>query len=77
MSAARPPVAGEDPGADLLEAAEIVHVRAEQRHPRHRGTADLGEQRSELLVFGRGSWARELAFDDAVLRAHLARSSQP
>lgn len=30
-----------------------------------------------LLVFGRGSWARELAFDDAVLRAHAARVSQP
>lgn len=26
-----------------------------------------------MLVFGRGSWERELAFDDAVQRAHDAR----
>lgn len=25
-----------------------------------------------LLVFGRGSWDRELAFDDAVHQAHVA-----
>lgn len=30
-----------------------------------------------LALYGRDSWSHELAFDDAVSRAHLARVAQP
>lgn len=50
-------------------------------HPHHsrldvEGAVLLALLVAAMLVFGRGSWERELAFDDAVHRAHVARIAE-